>query len=179
MDEFEALFVEKPGNKEAPKKKVVKKEPQVVSLLEPKRSMNVSIATASIKMSYGDIQSTISSMEENRLEESQLTQLMENLPTANEKKKLQEYIEKEGNTERLGNAEKYMAAIINVPFCDLRLKCMVFKCQFPSMVDELNSNSELINVRTPHPHTRPIAFKGCFDVIFFCCIVVCLLLLLI
>ncbi len=162
MEEFEALFVEKLGNKKAPPKEIVKKEPQIVSLLERKRSMNISIATASIKMSYSDIQSVISSMEENRLEETQLTQLMENLPTANEKKKLQEYIEKEGgNTERLGNAEKYMAAIINVPFCDQRLKCMVFKCQFPSMVDELNSNAELINVRAilyyttiPPMHTR-------------------------
>ncbi len=156
MEEFEALFVEKLGNKEAPKKKIVKKEPQIVSLLEQKRSMNISIATASIKMSYSDIQSVISSMEENRLEETQLTQLMENLPTAKEKQKLQEYIEKEGgNTERLGNAEKYMAAIINVPFCDQRLKCMVFKCQFPSMVGELNSNAELINVRTIYYTTIP------------------------
>ncbi len=55
MEEFESLFVEKLGKKEAPKKKVVKKEPQVVSLLERKRSMNISIATASIKMSYGEI----------------------------------------------------------------------------------------------------------------------------
>ncbi len=104
-------------------------------------------------------------MEENRLEESQLTQLVENLPTANEKKKLKEYIEKEGNTDRLCNAEKYMAAIINIPFCEQRLKCMVFKCQFPSMVDELNSNAELIHVSvhttttTPPTHPTRIAFN--------------------
>ncbi len=147
MEEFEALFVEKLGNKEAPKKKVAKKGPLVVSLLDRKRAMNISIATAAIKMSYSNIQSVISSMEENILEETQLTQLVENLPTAQEKKMLQEYIENEGgNTERLGNAEKYMAAIITVPFGDQRLKCMVFKSQFPSMVDAFSSNVELINV---------------------------------
>ncbi len=153
MDEFESLFVEKLGKKEISKKKILTKEKsQIVTLLDPKRSMNISIATASIKMSYSDFGSVISSMEEDRLDETQLTQLMENLPTSNEKKKLQEYIEKEGNTESLGNAEKYMAAIINVPFCDERLKSMVFKCQFPGIADEWKSTAELIHVRKDISH---------------------------
>ena len=83
---------------------------------------------------------------------TQLRALKEHLPSSEERKGLELYMGKAGDSEEkkqffyadLSDCEKYMHTIMNVTQADKKFDCMIFRSQFQSRYDELLESIRLI-----------------------------------
>ncbi|CAE7744750.1 FH13, partial [Symbiodinium microadriaticum] len=108
-----------------------------VSLLDGKRTQNVSIALARVRVPFEDIRKRIAVMEVTEFTGNQLTSLQECLPCSSEKEILLRY---SGPKDSLGVAEKFMCEMLKLPLADDMMSCMMFQMHFHERLDSLRSN---------------------------------------
>lgn len=127
------------------KKKKEKEAPQEVLLLDPKRQQNVAIAIARIKMPASELKEHILNLDEEKLGPEILNVLISTAPTLEEQDLLKNY---EGDTEKLGNVEKFFLELLTIPRYTQRIKCMRFKMQFENRILELQSQIDTLATAT-------------------------------
>jgi hypothetical protein len=136
--EFDLLFVDKneegkttKANVDSDKEKKLDKSK--LSVIDGKRSMNCCIALARIKVPYANIAISLQHFEGGKFTADQLVSLTEFLPTDEEVQKLKQFLStSKSDTSRLGEAEKFMLHMMDVPRCEERFNCLVLQKSYES-----------------------------------------------
>ena len=160
LDELEGLFAAK-----APKvdmAAVTTKAPPVggvglmipakakgITLLDSKKSYNIGIILARIKMPNPEITSSIIKLQEEKLTEQLINQFLSSIPTQEESDPFLEYVncpveERQAKISELDKAEQFVCALLLVPRCEQRLKCLLFKAKMMEKIEDAKPQIELI-----------------------------------
>ena len=146
-DEFNSLFVESICS---PKKTAIthqtdsnvqKEKKKTVYLVDMKRGQNAAIALARIKMTFIEVRSCLEALDDSHLTPDQLQNIVDYLPTAEEKKLLKDF---RGDIELLGQAEKFMLEMLACTDAAKSLACLQFKQQFHNKCSDIASKIMLI-----------------------------------
>lgn len=112
-----------------------KNKPTSVSLLDMKRSQNLSIMLSRFgKLSFDEIKKAILQLDEEVLTLENATALKNFAPEPDEISMIKDY---PGDKEQLGKPEKFVLAISDIPRLVPRLNCLVIKLSFDSKMGPL------------------------------------------
>jgi len=154
--DMEQLFcLVTPKAPEIPEKKgetnnKMKKETSEINLLDGKRSLNINIFLKQFRSSNEDIIEMVVNGDFHEFEPEKLRGLMKILPEQDEIEMLKAW---DGDTKKLGNAEKFILHLISVKNYRLRVESMLLKAEFeanvsflePSIEAMLSAGEELMN----------------------------------
>ncbi|KAK9751489.1 Diaphanous FH3 Domain [Popillia japonica] len=115
-----------------------------VSLLDGKRSLNVNIFLKQFRSSNEDIIQLIKDGEHDDIGAEKIKGLLRILPEVDELDMLKSYV---GDFNKLGNAEKFLLQLTNLPNYKLRIESMLLKEEFASnmgYLDKLRIESMLL-----------------------------------
>ena len=79
----------------------------------------------------------------------QLEALVKMVPTKEEEAKLSGY---EGDITELGSAEKFVKAMLNIPFAFQRVEAMLYRETFEDEVIHLRNSFSMLEVTPSKPH---------------------------
>ncbi|XP_063697263.1 FH2 domain-containing protein 1 isoform X2 [Culicoides brevitarsis] len=143
-DEMEGLFCQQPtqgspklgrdSNDGTPERKT--KRDNEITLLDGKRSLNVNIFLKQFRSSNEDIIQLIKNGAHDDIGAEKLRGLLKILPEIDELEMLKAF---EGDRSRLGNAEKFIMQLIEVPNYKLRIESMLLKEEFASNLNYLQT----------------------------------------
>ncbi|XP_028397616.1 inverted formin-2-like [Dendronephthya gigantea] len=137
----EELFCQKTRKVDAKKDDNKKKEPKVISLLDPKQSLNINIFLNQFKRPVAEITGSIRAGDSKAFDPDALKGFLKILPDTTTVGMLKDF---KGDKNKLGNAEKFLLALIVVPHYKLRLEGMIAKEEFKSTVDMLNEKIDVL-----------------------------------
>ncbi|XP_023158974.1 formin-J, partial [Ceratitis capitata] len=112
-----------------------KKESTEISLLDGKRSLNVNIFLKQFRSSNEDIIQLIRDGEHDDIGAEKLRGLLKILPEVDELDMLKTF---NGDKARLGNAEKFLLQLLEVPNYKLRIESMLLKEEFAANISYLD-----------------------------------------
>ena len=116
------------------KEKAKKKEK--IRLVDDRRAYNADICLARFRMSPVGIADAIRAADDEVLTEDRLVQLLNFTPTSEEISAVKSY---EGPVEDLGFCERYFLSLSDIPRVETRLKLLLFKAQYPTLLAELEA----------------------------------------
>ena len=108
-------------------------ETRTITLLDSKKSYNISIMLSRIKMSFPEIRRAILSASEELLSEQLLKQFMQHAPTPDEVALLSEHIDEYST---LAAPEQFLIEMMKVSHYEQRLKHILFKRRFNERLEE-------------------------------------------
>ncbi|XP_010533507.1 PREDICTED: formin-like protein 5 [Tarenaya hassleriana] len=123
---IESLFGYAAGDKNKGEKKDSSSQPalpQFVQILEPKKAQNLSILLRALNATTEEVCDALH--EGNELPVEFVQALLKMAPTADEELKLRLY---SGELSQLGAAERFLKALIDIPFAFKRLEALLFMC---------------------------------------------------
>ncbi|KAG9148418.1 hypothetical protein Leryth_016902 [Lithospermum erythrorhizon] len=94
-----------------------------IQLIEPKKAQNLAILLKALNVTTEEICDAL--QEGNELPAGLLQTLLKMAPTPEEELKLRLY---DGEVSRLGNAERFLKVVIEIPFSFMRLESLLFMC---------------------------------------------------
>ncbi|XP_036420931.1 FH2 domain-containing protein 1 isoform X1 [Colossoma macropomum] len=109
--------------------------PEVVSILNAKKNMNVGIFLKQFRRSVKELIEDICLGKSEGFGSGKLEELLKLLPDSGEVKKLLAY---KGDYSSLSEADQFMVQLVKVPCYEERLKSLVLKEEFPHFMDEVN-----------------------------------------
>jgi hypothetical protein len=156
-EEFANLFTS-PINKEAAPQKETNPDTkknsskQKVQLIDSRRRMNGSILLAKFKVDYNVLAKQVNNMEYVQAEATELRGMMQLLPTKDESLALRSYLppadapssEIEDSINKLGECERYMAVMLDVPDANSKFECMVFRAEFESHAEAIRDGTKML-----------------------------------
>ncbi|XP_068619616.1 FH2 domain-containing protein 1 isoform X1 [Battus philenor] len=113
-----------------------RKESSEITLLDGKRSLNVNIFLKQFRSSNDDIIQLIREGSHDDIGTEKLRGLLKILPEIDECEMLKAFT---GDVTKLGNAEKFLLQLIQLPNYKLRIECMLLKEEWPSTAGYLES----------------------------------------
>ncbi|XP_052750901.1 inverted formin-2 [Galleria mellonella] len=113
-----------------------RKESSEITLLDGKRSLNVNIFLKQFRSSNEDIIQLIREGSHDDIGAEKLRGLLKILPEIDECEMLKAF---SGDLTKLGNAEKFLLQLIQLPNYKLRIECMLLKEEWPSTAGYLES----------------------------------------
>ncbi|CAH0480125.1 unnamed protein product [Peronospora belbahrii] len=120
---------------------VVKKKKAMIQLIDMKKSQNIAITLARVKLTYSELKREILVMNSTVLSPSQVRSLMDMWP---DRKEMEAILAFKGDMGTIGSAEQFLVEVRNVPRFQEKLACLVFKQEFPSRVHELRESLDLV-----------------------------------
>ncbi|KAJ3386405.1 Dishevelled associated activator of morphogenesis 2 [Lobulomyces angularis] len=151
VKELESLFSVQPINKavsagEVLSNKEVKNEVKKVSLLDGKRSNNVSIMLGRIKIPFNKIREAIINLNEEIISESMVKQFLQQIPAEDEMFLLKDYVgTNENKVKDLPKAEQFFWEMMKIPRYEQKLVSLNFKMKFFERISELRPEIEVVN----------------------------------
>ncbi|GMF20416.1 unnamed protein product [Phytophthora fragariaefolia] len=118
-----------------------KKKKAMVQLIDMKKSQNIAITLARVKLSFPELKREILAMNPSVLSTSQVRSLMDMWPDRKEMEAINAF---NGDMATIGTAEQFLVEVRNVPRFNEKLECLVFKQEFPSRVHELRESLDLV-----------------------------------
>ncbi|ETO70863.1 hypothetical protein F444_12701 [Phytophthora nicotianae P1976] len=118
-----------------------KKKKAMVQLIDMKKSQNIAITLARVKLSFPELKREILAMNSTVLSPSQVRSLMDMWPDRKEMEAVNAF---KGDMASIGTAEQFLVEVRNVPRFQEKLGCLVFKQEFPSRVQELRESLGLV-----------------------------------
>ncbi|XP_052280011.1 inverted formin-2-like [Dreissena polymorpha] len=112
-----------------------------ITLLDPKKSMNINIFMKQFRKPSDVIIDLIKSGEARTLGVEKLKGLHKLLPSQDEADQLLGF---EGDVERLGDAEKFFHGLIKLPDFKLRIELMILKGDFNSQIGSVRPNIQML-----------------------------------
>ncbi|DAZ99840.1 TPA: hypothetical protein N0F65_008583 [Lagenidium giganteum] len=144
---LEKLFVktisekpERPSKKTSAKGNAFQKK-QLITLIDMKKSQNIAITLARIKLTHAELKHELLNMNPMVLSSAQLQALIDMWPDQQEQVAIDNY---HGDVELLGAAEKFLVETRNIPRFKEKLRCLIFKQEFPNRVHELRESITLV-----------------------------------
>lgn len=113
-----------------------------VTLLDPKKSMNVNIFLKQFRKSNDVIIDQIKQGDARALGVEKLKGLLKILPQQDEIESIQSY---DGDVDKLGNAEKFFHALIHLKSYKIRIETMLLKADFNSQIGAVRPNIQVYN----------------------------------
>ncbi|ACO63087.1 predicted protein, partial [Micromonas commoda] len=143
LGELDSLFaLEDPNAAKKKKKAEGDGKPKAVSLIDSKRSLNISIQLAGIRMPFKDIKKALLSMDDTVLGLDQLNILTLCVPTMDEVKLLKNY---PGDKAELATVEQYFLQVMAIPRLSQRISSLVFKNSAHANMEKVNSDYQLVS----------------------------------
>ncbi|KAI3813406.1 hypothetical protein L1987_18128 [Smallanthus sonchifolius] len=145
-DIMESLFGCNSGGstkKEDGRKSVV---PPVVPenrVLDPKKSQNIAILLRALNVTQEEVSKALLEGNPDSLGAELLETLVKMAPTKEEEIKLKDY---RGDVSKLGSAERFLKAILDVPFAFKRVEAMLYRANFENEVKYLRSSFQTLEV---------------------------------
>ncbi|POM61259.1 Formin-2 domain containing hypothetical protein, partial [Phytophthora palmivora] len=118
-----------------------KKKKAMVQLIDMKKSQNIAITLARVKLSFPELKREILAMNTTVLSPSQVRSLMDMWPDRKEMEAVNAF---NGDMSTIGTAEQFLVEVRSVPRFQEKLGCLVFKQEFPSRVHELRESLDLV-----------------------------------
>ncbi|VAH82795.1 unnamed protein product [Triticum turgidum subsp. durum] len=144
---IETLFICNPANaapKEATKRPALptpKAENKV--LLDPKKAQNIAILLRALNVTKEEVCEALCEGNTQNFGADLLETLLKMAPTKEEEIKLREFKE-ETSPIKLGPSEKFLKAVLDVPFAFKRVDAMLYIANFESEVKYLKNNFEIL-----------------------------------
>ncbi|GAB4841535.1 hypothetical protein Ancab_022250 [Ancistrocladus abbreviatus] len=142
---IETLFVVKTPNsnpKETARKCVLPLPNQENRVLDPKKAQNVAILLRALHMTTEEVCEALLEGNAETLGAELLESLLKMAPTKEEERKLKEH--KDDSPVKLGSAEKFLKAVIDVPFAFKRAGVMLYMANFESEVEYLKKSFDTL-----------------------------------
>ncbi|CEG48202.1 Rho GTPase effector BNI1 and related formins [Plasmopara halstedii] len=118
-----------------------KKNKVLTALIDMKKSQNIAITLARIKVSFPELRRELLALNTTILSPSQVRSLMDMWPDRKEMEMLDNF---RGDVTTLGTAEQFLLEVQSIPRFHDKLHCLVFKQEFPSRVQELQTSLSLV-----------------------------------
>lgn len=141
MPELCELFGEVEIKKEAVALSERDERPKTVELVDSKRSTNVGIIIARIRMTHRQVRDALLSIDETVLTDEMCTALLGCVPTQEEVDLVTSY---EGDTALLGNVDQFFLQVSVVPFLDHRLQTLAFRYQFIQRMNDVSRDAGVL-----------------------------------
>ena len=113
----------------------------MVSLIDPKRSLNISIQLAGIRMPFRQIKEALLKMDDTTLGVDQLNILALAVPTTEEMTLLRNY---KGDRAELATVEQYFLQVMPIPRLTQRINAFIFKGTAMSNLAKVTKEYELV-----------------------------------
>ncbi|KAJ6753627.1 FORMIN-LIKE PROTEIN 3 [Salix purpurea] len=134
---IETLFGYAPDKNKNERKKESSSQdptPQFIQILDPKKAQNLSILLRALNVLIEEVCDAL--REGNELPVELVQNLLRMAPTADEELKLRLY---SGELSQLGLAERFLKALVDIPFAFKRLEALLFMC---TLQEEITSSKE-------------------------------------
>nr|XP_016499538.1 PREDICTED: formin-like protein 1 [Nicotiana tabacum] len=142
---IETLFVVKTPTsnpKETTRRSVLPSQSQENRVLDPKKSQNISIQLRALNVTVEEVCEALLEGNVDALGTELLESLLKMAPSKEEERKLKEY--KDDSPFKLGPAEKFLKAVLDIPFAFKRVDAMLYISNFDSEVDYLKKSFETL-----------------------------------
>lgn len=148
-EEFQELFqLEKSADNGMRAMAAVNAGPKrgAVRVIDPKRANNGGIILARLKMSHDDMADAVDRINENALSTEQIENIIEYLPTKEERKCLEAYMLEGGQDaaekfEGLCECEKFMVSMMTVKHAKRKVRALLFKLQFQTCLEDIHNDT--------------------------------------
>ena len=127
LEEIEGLFATKVIEHKEKDPSAEKEKPKEIVLISGKREQNVSIFLRTVKRDNDEIRDAIVEMDEELLTPEVLPQMIESLPTDEERTIVTGWLKNNDDIDRLAKAERFFVEISDLKCLEGRLKAMLFK----------------------------------------------------
>ncbi|KAJ6417311.1 hypothetical protein OIU84_003094 [Salix udensis] len=115
--------------------------PQYIQILDPKKAQNLSILLRALNVTIEEVCDAL--CEGNELPVELLQNLLRMAPTEDEELKLRLY---SGEIAQLGPAERFLKALVDIPFAFKRLEALLFMCTLQEEVATTKESFETLEV---------------------------------
>lgn len=165
VDEFESLFQEKKAseskkNANSKNEEKEKEEKKVlVKLFDDKRSYNIDIALARIRMTYEHIRDSILLLDDAVLNTEKILALLKIVPTPEEAEIIQSH---KGPEDLLDNTGKFFKVLLPIPNIALRLNFFSFKQTFSFTLDSFDHDLDIVKkalIKIKSSRHLPVIFQ--------------------
>ncbi|CAN1236034.1 Formin-like protein 1 [Linum grandiflorum] len=109
-------------------------------VLDPKRAQNIAILLRALNVTIEEVCEAL--LEGKTLGTELLESLVKMAPSKEEERKLKEY--KDDTPVKLGHAEKFLKAVLDVPFAFKRVDAMLYMANFESEIEYLRKSFETL-----------------------------------
>lgn len=148
---IESLFIVKTPNSSNSNETSTTKRPilpspigQETRVLDPKKSQNIAILLRALNVTIEEVCDALLEGNADTLGTELLESLLKMAPTKEEERKLKEY--KDDTPMKLGPAEKFLKAVLDVPFAFKRVDAMLYISNFDSEVEYLKRSFQTLEV---------------------------------
>lgn len=142
---IETLFVVKtpaPIQKETPRKPAQPSPGQDNRVLDPKKAQNIAILLRALHVTMEEVCEALLEGNAETLGTELLESLLKMAPTKEEERRLQAY--NDDSPVKLGQAEKFLKAVIDIPFAFKRVEVMLYAANFESEIEYLKKSFETL-----------------------------------
>ncbi|KAF2289034.1 hypothetical protein GH714_024292 [Hevea brasiliensis] len=142
---METLFVvntPNPKPNQPTPRSVIPSPNQENRVLDPKKAQNVAILLRALNVTIEEVCEALLEGNTDALGTELLESLLKMAPTKEEERKLKEY--KDDSPTKLGHAEKFLKAVLDVPFAFKRVDAMLYITNFESEVEYLKRSLETL-----------------------------------
>ncbi|KAM4105754.1 hypothetical protein ACB094_04G016300 [Castanea mollissima] len=146
---IETLFMVNNGNsnmslKDNGRRLVLPLSSQENRVLDPKKSQNIAILLRALNVTIEEVCEGLLEGNSDTLGTELLESLLKMAPTKEEERKLKEF--KDESPSKLGPAEKFLKAVLDIPFAFKRVDAMLYIANFDSEVEYLRRSFETLEV---------------------------------
>ncbi|PHU07488.1 Formin-like protein 8 [Capsicum chinense] len=142
---IETLFIVRtptPNPKEMTRCPLLPSQSQENRVLDPKKSQNIAILLRALNVTVEEVCEALLEGNADALGTDLLENLLKMVPSKEEEHKLKEY--KDDSPFKLGPAEKFLQAVLDIPFAFKRVDAMLYISNFDSEVDYLKKSFETL-----------------------------------
>lgn len=144
---IETLFTVNSSNlnsKDNGRKQVLSVPNQENRVLDPKKSQNIAILLRALNVTVDEVCEGLLEGNSDTLGAELLESLLKMAPTKEEERKIKEF--KDESPFKLGPAEKFLRAVLEIPFAFKRVDAMLYIANFDSEVEYLKRSFETLQV---------------------------------
>ncbi|KAK6125251.1 hypothetical protein DH2020_040995 [Rehmannia glutinosa] len=139
-DAMESLFGCNSANsvpKEANRKSAIPNLEQENRVLDPKKSQNIAILIRALNVTREEVSEALLDGNPEGLGPELLETLVKMAPTKEEEIKLKDY---NGDSSKLGSAERFLKALLDIPFAFKRVEAMLYRANFDTEIEYLRKS---------------------------------------
>ncbi|XP_010532932.1 PREDICTED: formin-like protein 1 [Tarenaya hassleriana] len=157
---IETLFVAKtpdPKPNQITPRTVLPSPNQENRVLDPKKAQNIAILLRALNVTIEEVCEALVEGSADTIGTELLESLLRMAPTKEEERKLKEY--KDDSPIKLGHAEKFLKAVLDVPFAFKRVEAMLYIANFDSEVEYLKRSFETLEAACEELRNSRMFFK--------------------
>ncbi|XP_010938950.1 formin-like protein 8 [Elaeis guineensis] len=143
-DMMEALFVHNATNlvpKDSNRRPVLPPFKQENRVLDPKKAQNIAILLRALNVTQDEVSDALLDGNPECLGANLLETLVKMTPSKEEELKLRDY---NGDISKLGSAERFLKAVLDIPFAFKRVDAMLYRANFETEVNYLRKSFETL-----------------------------------